>query len=108
MEVADTPFAEIEASFEALRRAVEERNYPALDITLQDQRRLMSEAPPADPRTQTLALKGSALIAWALTMVKIQHAGYAHELAAALNANHLLSQYLSAGKNESKHIFING
>lgn len=107
MKAADTPFVEIEASFEALRRAVEERNYPALEVALHDQRRLMSEASPSDPRTQALALKGSALIAWAVTMVKIQHAGYAHELAAALNANHLLSQYLSAGANESKHIYIN-
>lgn len=104
---ADAPFAEIEASFEVLRRAVEERNYPALEMALHEQRRLMSEAPPSDTRTQALALKGSALISWALTMVKIQHAGYAHELGAALNANHLLSQYLSAGTAESKHIYIN-
>lgn len=95
MEEAEALFAEVEASFETVRRAVEERNYPALELALQDQRALMNNAPPSDPRIQILILKGSALISWALTMVKIQHAGYAQELATILNTRHLNAQYAS-------------
>lgn len=93
MEDADSTFKEIETCFETLRTAVEERNYAELELALKRQRLLMSSAPKSDRQTQTLALKGSALISWALTMVKIQHAGYAHDLATVLNCRHLNAQY---------------
>jgi hypothetical protein len=93
MEETDRAFEEIEANFEAFRRAVEERNYSSLELLLREQRSLMSSLPICDARSQTLALRGSALISWALTMVKIHHAGYVHELSAMLNARHLNAQY---------------
>ena len=93
MEEADAPFEKLEACIEAVRTAVEERNYPTLELALREQRALMSSAPASDPRTQIFALKGSALISWALTTVKIQHAGYAQELATSLNFRHLNEQY---------------
>jgi hypothetical protein len=107
MEEADTTFDEIQACFETLRTAVEERNYPALQLALREQWTLMSSAPSSDPRTETFALKGSALISWALTMVKIQQTGYAHELATILNARYLKSQYAEANASRSELVSVN-
>lgn len=107
MEEEQAQFEQIEKSFDALRNAVEERNYSGLELLLRRQRSLMSSAPASDPRTQTLALKGSALISWALTMVKIQNAGYTHDLAAILNTNRLFSHYKDADSTDREHISIN-
>ncbi len=106
MAEAEATFEEIEASFEALRRAVEERNYSALELLLRKQQFLMSSIPNSDPRSQTLTLKGSALISWALTMVKIQHAAYAHELATILNTRHLNAQYGQANAPRQELVSI--
>lgn len=108
MQEAATPVEEIEASFGALRKAVEERNYPALERALQEQRRLLSSLTPSDPQIRTIALRGSALIAWAMTMVKIQHAGYAHELAIILNTRQLQLQYASEMARCPELVCLNG
>lgn len=108
MEEADSTFKEIETCFETLRTAVEERNYSALELALKRQRLLLSSAPKSDRRTQTLALKGSALISWALTMVKIQHAVYAHDLATILNTRYLTAQYAEAASARPELISVNG
>lgn len=93
MDEVENVFEEIEASFDALRRAVEERNYSSLQLLLRKQQCLMSLVPVSHQQAQSLSLRGSALISWALTMVKIQHAGYIHEVANILNARYLNAQY---------------
>jgi hypothetical protein len=107
MEKEESEFADLEARFEALRKAVEERDYQALELALQGQRDLLSRLPASDPRTLDLARRGSELASWALTVVKIQHAGYARDLAAILNANRLFSQYAGTRAAACEHIVIN-
>ncbi|HEY7304266.1 MAG TPA: hypothetical protein VH601_09140 [Bryobacteraceae bacterium] len=107
MQEAESGFAKLEAGFEALRKAVEERDYPALELLLQNQRDLLSRLHISHPRTQDLSRKGSELVSWALTVLKIQRAGYARDLAVVLNANRLFSQYAGASAAEREHVSIN-
>lgn len=102
MEEEFEVFERIKDNLEMLRRAVEERNYPALEPLLREQRTLLSARPISGPYFQMLVGKGSELLAWALTNVRSQRSGYAHDLAAALNAKHLISQYEGgpAARNE--------
>jgi|SRR5262245_36018949 len=93
MEEEFEVFERIKDNLEILRRAIEERNYPALEPLLRQQRALLNLRPISDPHTQTLVREGSEFLVWALTTVRSQRSGYARDLAAALNAKHLISQY---------------
>jgi hypothetical protein len=93
MEEEFGAFERIKDNLEMLRRAVEERNYPVLERLLLEQRTLVNSRPISDPHVQMLVRKGSELLVWALTTIRSQRSGYAGELAAALNAKHLISQY---------------
>ena len=106
MEETEAAFQELKESFEALRSAVEQRDYPALDLLLPRQRDLLRSVPSSDPRTQELALQGSELVQWAITMLKIQRAGYVQSLAGILNGKQVDSNYSGTSSKRADLISV--
>lgn len=93
MQDTETLIRKIEESLDALRRAVEYRDYGVFDSLLREQRMLLQSVPPSDPQIRPLVLRGRELVHWAITMIKIQRSGYVRSLVAILNSKRLDSHY---------------
>lgn len=100
--------AALEKNFNALRRAMEERRYLAVQELLAEQRALFKNLDIEDREVCELFQRAQELTNWALTLARVQHAHIERAFTSMLKLKQLDAGYLPSPVCSAELVSVRG